>query len=356
MTLLVFLDAEWRWARIDAAGVTHGGLTQGTGVPEAGADEKVIAVVPGDAVVIHWVDLPALAPAQTLAAARLLAADVSGSASDADHVAIGAANADGQRPLALVDRTRMASWLARLAGIGIDPDRMIPAPLLLPLPDTGVAMMTEADQLLVRGPHLALAGEPALVDLLVGDAERHWITAAQYDASLEARAAAAIDLRQGEFVRTRRWRPRPGQWRRLALIAAAIPLVWVATQATLWLRESLAADRVEAQLVDAARRLLPRGALVDAGSAQAKVALRLSRLGGGDTGFVAMAAPLLASIEARPDLRIVSLNHAGPSGLSMVVEAPTPADQAALAAVPGVRVGPPRDDGGKTLVTVWLVR
>lgn len=351
MTLLVFLDAEWRWVRIGAGGVTHG-----TGIPDVGLEESVTAVVPGDTVVIHWVDLPALAPAQALAAARLLAADVSGSASDADHIAIGTATGDGQRPLALVDRTRMANWLARLAGIGIVPDRMVPEPLLLPLPDTGVAVMTSGDQLLVRGPHLALAGEPALVDLLIGDAERHWVTGAQYDASLEARAGAAIDLRQGEFAVTRRWRPRPGQWRRLALLAAMIPLVWVATQATLWLRESLAADRTETQLVDAARRLLPRGTLVDAGSAQAKVALRLARLGGGDTGFTALAAPLLAGIEARPDVRVVSLTHAGTSGLSIVVEAPTPADQEALAAIPGVRVTPPREDGGKTLVTLWLVR
>jgi general secretion pathway protein L len=351
MTLLVFLEAEWRWARIAATGVSHG-----TGVPARDTDETVTAVVPGDAVVIHWVDLPALAPAQALAAARLLAADVSGSAGEADHVAIGAANADGQRPLALVDRARMASWLARLAGIGIEPDRMIPAPLLLPLPDSGVAVMADGEQMLVRGPHLAMAGEAPLVDLLIGDAERHMVSAAQYDASLEARAAAAIDLRQGEFALQRRWRPQPGQWRRLLLLAAAIPMLWLATEATRWWRESLAADRAEAQLVDTARRLLPRDTLVDAGSAQAKVALRLARLGGGDTGFAALAAPVLAAIEARPELRVVSLTHAGTSGLSMVVEAPTPADQAALAAIPGARVGPPRDEGGKLLVTVWLLR
>jgi general secretion pathway protein L len=77
--------------------------------------------------------LPALAPAQALAAARLLAADVSAGPVEALHVALGPVEPDGWRALALVDTTVMQGWMARLAMAGMTPDGMVPAPLLLPL-------------------------------------------------------------------------------------------------------------------------------------------------------------------------------------------------------------------------------
>ena len=75
---LLFLPDDGRrwWLRLGS----DGSASRGDGWPDAAdpaSPSETIAVVPGDHVALHWVDLPPVAPAQTLAAARLLAADVS---------------------------------------------------------------------------------------------------------------------------------------------------------------------------------------------------------------------------------------------------------------------------------------
>lgn len=350
MMLLVHFDPDWHWLRIGASSASSG-----EGIPIVGADELVIAVAPGDAVALHWVELPNLAPAQALAAARLLASDVSASSDGADHVAIGAAGSDGRRLLAIVDATRMAGWLARLAGAGIDPAHLVPEPLLLPLPETGVSVMPRGDQWLVRGPQLGLAGEPALIDAIAGAGPRQTVTPTDYENGLAARAVAAIDLRQGGFARSRQWLARPAELGRLALLAALVPALWIAGDMAQWWRHSLAADRAEARLVDNARSALPRGTVVTASTARAQLERRLAQKGAG-AGFAAHAARLLQVIEANPELRLVSLNYGASAGLSAVVEAPTPAAVAALGKIPGARVGQARDVDGAKMVAVTVPR
>ena len=356
---LLFLPDDGRrwWLRLGS----DGSAKRGNGWPDAAdpaSPSETIAVVPGDHVALHWVDLPPLAPAQALAAARLLAADVSATPVDSTHVAIGDSIGNARRPLALVDAALMAGWMADMAAAGIDPDRIIPATLLLLPPADGVAVRADGETWLVRGHDRAFAAEPELAALLIGDAPISRISADDWGAGLPAALAlAGIDLRQGSFARPRRWQVDTGQLRRAAIIALAIIGTLVATSAATILRHDLAADTAERDLADAARAVLPRDTVV--GDARAQVTARLASLGGG-SGFTALAAPLLAAMRDRPGVALDGLNYAPSTGLVAVLVAPDARDRAAIAdaiAASGVavRIGTPRDDGGRVLVDLVVM-
>ena len=356
-TLLFLPDNGHRWWLQVAA---DGSTRRGDGWPESpdpATTAETIAVVPGAPVALHWVELPPLAPAQTVVAARLLAADVSATPVDITHVAIGDSRGDARRPLALVDKALMAGWLAELAAAGIDPDRIVPATLLLPPPPTGVAVLADGAQWLVRGQESAFAAESDLALLLIGDTPVTTLDPDAWCAGLPAAlAAAGLDLRQGDFARPRRWRIDTARLRRAAVFALAIAGTLLATGATSILRHNLAAADAERELADAARAVLPRDTVI--GDARAQVAARLDSLGGG-TGLTTLAAPLLTAVRDRPGVSLDSLNYAGPNGLSAVLVAPDVGDRAAITAMieaAGVkaRMGVPRDDSGRVLVDLMV--
>ncbi len=366
MILAIHLGPSPHWQASDgSAGV-------GLAVPDAARTGRIVAIAPGEAVALHFVVLPDLAPAQTLAAARLLAADVAGGSLEGTHVAIGARLADGTRPLALVAAAVMRGWLADLAAAGLAVDALVPEPLLLPLPEgDAIAAHLTPTRWVLRGAGLATAAEPDLARLLVG--ERPLIAA---DAPLPWRrepidkrqdplpppcgegdsrspqgggrgqAVALplpIDLRQGEFARVRRWRAQAARLRRLGWLAAASLAVFVAGEAAATWRASVAADRAALELADAARAALPRGSVITA--PRADVAARLAALGGG-SGFAGATAALEAALETEPRAAIVELAWSPAAGLVATIAAP-PATAATLTAAvqrPGlaVRTGPVR--------------
>jgi hypothetical protein len=57
---LVFVDDD-RWLRLTDAGVTRGAGLATLPALDPGLATETIAVVPGEAVTLHWVELPALA-------------------------------------------------------------------------------------------------------------------------------------------------------------------------------------------------------------------------------------------------------------------------------------------------------
>lgn len=347
---LVFLDEAPSWLRLDGDSV----VARGAGWPVA--DAPVIAVVPGESVVLHWVELPPLAPAQALAAARLLAVDVSAAPLDQLHVALGTVEADGRRPLALVDRAMMAEWLTRLALAGINNVALVPLPLLLPLPAEGVTLLAEDGLWTVRGAGLGFTAEAGLAEMMLGAMPRQTIDKADFVAGLGGRLAALpLDLRQGQFAEQSPSRLDGTRVRRLALLAGAALALWLANDVAGLLRNSLAADRAEVELADAARAALPRGTTLT--DPRGQVAARLARLGGG--GFAGVAAPLVGAVRDRPGMALQSLRYTPDAGLVAVVAVPAATDGAALAqavAAAGLSAtpGPARAMDGATLVDLTV--
>jgi general secretion pathway protein L len=330
--LLLFLHREGGiegWIRI-AAGVV---AARGAGLD--GADEHrlapVVAVAPGEAVSLRWLELPAgLSLLQAAGAARLMAAELSAQPIGELHVAVGSDSGEGgARCVGLVPMETMRDWLAELEGAGFDADRIVPETLLLPTPEEGIVTWDTGPLHLYRGQEEAFAAEAELADLLLAGRTALPLDAESFASGLApALDQAPLDLRQGPFARRREWRLAPARARRLALMTAALLLVSLAIQVVAIARYTLAADSAEAETRRIAAAALPRSPGVAVTGAA--LTQRLSELRGGGAGFGATAGALLDAVKGTPNVELSGLAFAPDGVLRATVQADSPAAIEAL--------------------------
>jgi general secretion pathway protein L len=286
-----------------------------------------ILVVPGADCRVLWLDLPARNALQAVAAARLLAADHVAAAMETQHVAVAPPAADdAERLVVCVETGRMREWLDRAAALGIVPDAMVPAPLLLPEPaDVATVTMAEYEaQWLVRGAGLAFAADPVLASHVIGDRARD--LAADSDAILAAGAPVPpIDLLQHAFARAPARRDGWAAWRRAAFLGGTLavsPLLVLAAQA---IHHARAAGALEMQARALASTALPSLAATDAPLPALQA--RLADLHAGDAfarttpallGAVAAAGAGLDSLSFNGDTLVATVVHDSPAELARV--------------------------------------
>lgn len=303
MTTLLFLPfgaTGYRWMRIAESHV----VAEGEGIPET--DDDMIAVAPADAVTLHWAELPARSPAQATAAARMLAAEASASPLAELHVAVGD-EGGADRPIGVVGAVTMRDWLAALAQAGVDPVALVPAPLLLPRPETGYARAELGGSGIVRGPSSGFADEARLTELMTGGAAPVTIDRAALETALMAAVAAPpLDLRQGAFARRRRFAIDWRLVRRLVVLGGLILAVTLAISLVRIAKYSFGADALEAKADAVARAGLPRGETVT--DAARQLDERLSRVRGPGLGFSTTTAAIFAVVRGVPGTEITALD------------------------------------------------
>ncbi|WP_310475129.1 type II secretion system protein GspL [Sandarakinorhabdus sp.] len=296
-TLLVTLAPTPRWQRLDGARQ----IAAGDGWPMPDAATPLVLAVPGEAVALHWLDLPDLAPAQAAAAARMALADRL--AQSDPHIAV--APGSGPRAVAVVARDAMALWLAEAARAGWKPASLIPDPLLLPAPASGWAVAQAGERLLARSASAAFAAEAELAAAMIGT-----------DATMAVRPSLPetlpLDLLVGDYAPETRWRPDAGQLKRLALLAAAVVGLWLGGDLAALLRARSAASAANAQLVALAPST--NGGTDD--GVAALVALQAqARQRGAAGGLAALAGPVVQAIGMRPGAGLASLGYTPAGGL-----------------------------------------
>jgi general secretion pathway protein L len=340
-TRLVFVDggaAPGPWLLLEGDRVVDRG-DAASALPAAAA---TVLVVPGEEVVVRWLDLAqGLAPAQAAAAARLMLADASAEPLASLHVAVGRAES-GLTPAALVPAARMAHWLAAAAEAGLDPELVVPAPFLLQPPDSGFVRRDLGDVSDYRGPAAAFTLEPELANTVTGGAPVELIEAAAFESGLGPLVAdPVVSLRQGPFARRRQWRVERGRVRRIAVFAIALALLSLAVQVVTILGYTFAADRAQAEA----------DALAVSGSA-----------GGPDSapGFGASASLLFEAVRATPNAELARLEYRADGTLVATVTTDSPATLAALQArleTSGLAVTPGRrGNAGGRAATELTVR
>jgi general secretion pathway protein L len=311
-------------------------------------------VVPGSDVAIHWGAIPdTLSPPQALGAARIMAAEVSAQPAETAHVAVGPqADAEGERPLAIVSRETMDGWLAKAAELGLDPDIVVPEPMLLAPPENVVRLFKRAGLDNVRGAKCAFAAEPEIATLLVGDEPVETVGAEAFDRGLGALLdAGVLNLRQGDYAKRRRWKIESGLVKRLALIGAAILLVTLLIQLTMIARYSFAADGLEREAAARARDAIPGN--VEIIDPEAQLRERLYQAGGGP-GYGEIASAAFVAIRDTAGVELQSMIYAQDGSLQIVAAAPGQPELTALQqrmAQAGLIVTPGavRDGGGRQI-------
>lgn len=365
--LLIYLDEHTEiegWLHLrDGQVVARGAGLEGlpsAAEPEGGEAIRQVAVVPGDTVTVHWLEVPAgLAPAQAVAAARLMAADVSTQPLADMHVAVGAEADDrAERAVALVPALTMAGWLGRLQASGIDPDLMVPEPLLLPEPEEGFVRYDRGDKPVYRGKADAFAIEPELAEVIVADSPIAKVSPDEYETGMAAALAEpAVNLRQGAFAKRRRWRIDWPTVKRLILLAVAILLVTLAIQIAAILRYTYAADALEAEARRLAGTAVP-GADT-AADPRARLIQRLADVRGAGAGYGSVVSALYAAVNATPNVEVTQLAYESDGSLRATVAADSPATLTALQERIGAtgftaQMGQPRMGGGRQMADVTV--
>lgn len=333
---------------------------------ETRAAERVVLVAPGEAVALHWIELPDLAPEQARAAARLLAADVAAEPLERLHVAVGAAEdaagagAMRARPMAMVASAALAGWLAQAQENALDPDHVVPEPLLIPPPadDAGERHWLRDDGLIVaRGAASAHVAEPALAALVADGGAQPIGDDAFEDGLATALAAMPLDLRQGAFARRRRWRLDWALARRLAMLGGLILAVTLLVQIALIARYRIDAAREDRRAARVAGAALPRDTRL--ADAPAQLRDRLTALRGGGLGFSASAGLLFTAVRDTGGIQLGALAFAPDGTLTATVTAPGAPEIAALTQRLGtaglvVSAGEQRPGGGRQVVELVM--
>jgi general secretion pathway protein L len=294
--------------------------------PVTGTPVRVAAIVPGEAVALHWLEVQTgLAPAQAAAAARLMAAEVSAQPLGDMHVAVGPEVEDSPlRAVALVPAVTMEGWLGKLQAQALDPDVVLPEPLLLRPPSQGYVRHERGGLPLYRGATDAFSVEPELAELIVAEAPVASLDEEAFEGGLaDAVAYPVVNLRQGAFAKRRRWAIEWALVRRLAKLTFALLVVTLAIQVAAIFRYTLEADALELEANRIAASALQRSGPVTDGPRQLE--RRLSELRGSGPGYSALAAAIFGAVRGTPNVELTALNFDQSGALRATVQADSPA-------------------------------
>jgi general secretion pathway protein L len=165
--LLVRLPADPAAAPVWAAVDSGGGLLalpsgDETALAYAAAGRQVALIAPAGEVALFNVGLPAANEARLLQLAPFALEEQVSEDLDDLHFAVGTRDAGtGLVPVAVVDRERVAEWLATAARLGLQPKALFAESDLAPLVPGHVTLLAAHDQLIVRNDRARAVALPA---------------------------------------------------------------------------------------------------------------------------------------------------------------------------------------------------
>lgn len=327
------------WRTAAGRGIGHGeGPPPQPHAPRGKRDvrrHQVVLAVPGVDCTVRWLELRAHTTVQATAAARALLAGQLAVDPEGLHVAVAAHGSDLWLAVA-VDPARMDGWLEQARVLGLLPDCVVPAPLLLPLPTTAVdapaaTVLRGQGHWLVRGDRMAFAAEPSLVAQILTPYQQ--VPLADPGAAMAASAAdPAVDLRQGRYAPRNPAAGGSASWRRARQLALATLALALLSPIFLAAAHHWHAARLERQAAHEATNALPTPDAIDSISTL-RTRLAATRM---TTDFNSAMAALLSAIEQSPAASLDALSwhdgrlsatveHAGGASLQPLAAALPPA-------------------------------
>lgn len=269
-------DGSSEWARVADDGRLLDGPREGLPAVADAGEDRIVALAPGEAVLLTEATVPTRNPAKLRRALPYALEDGLVGDVTEQHVAAGPPGPEGRVAAAVVARQRLDGWLARLAEAGLEPDAMVPEPLALPLDGDGATVLFEDGRAVARiGARDGFACETSLLGALEtlpgtrayrapGADEppaEYRPTRSLDEPVLQWLAGGAgerpLDLLQGEYRPRRRGRAA----RRLWVAAAALVLAWGVLELGLlaadYLRLKQANERLDARVESVFRDSFP---------------------------------------------------------------------------------------------------
>lgn len=309
-------EGEPLWMRVVDGAVAQSGRgvnwLAACGLSALPADAMVMLVPPAAMVTLRWAAYPQLAPRQGRAAARL-AALADGIVPSDQLFAAADENDDPARPhvVAVAARSDMQHWLLWAQHHGLDPDIIVPAPLLLPEPVEAFVRGSLDGEVVLRGKDVAFGGD--LASVLAADAAIEDVPADLLQArAVEALERPPLDLRQGDFAKRVRRVADKAVLRRILLWSGLILLISLLISLTVLVRQHVAASNLDAESLALARQVVPGAD--DLTQAEAEIERQLAARGAGAYAFTAPVAGLLSALQEAPGVSMMALSR-DPDGM-----------------------------------------
>jgi general secretion pathway protein L len=288
--------ADPLWMRVADGEMVQGGSgaewLRATGMARLPDHCTVMLVPPAGLTALHWIAHPDMPPRQGRAAARLEA--LTASIGPADTLMAAAnENDDPERPhiVAVASRADMQHWLLWAQHHGLDPDLVVPAPLLLPEPEQGYVAGMIGGAPLLRGRDLGLPAEEGLAGAIAnGDDIATLGAEAVNRAAIAALDNPPINLRQGDFAKRTARSIDKQQLARIAVWVGFIALISLIIAIIAIVRTNADTSRLDAESIALAHKVLP--AANDPDLANRELDARLAERGAGAYVFSGPVAGL----------------------------------------------------------------
>ncbi len=261
-TRLLFLsrarEADAQCLIVNEAGALVGRETLRAGGSAIPAPMPTIAIVAGEDISVRWIELATATEVQAVNAASLLLKDDIAGLRESLHIAVGSTDRDGFRPVCVIERARMQSYVERVKLLGVKPYAMVPDHLMLPVPEGDALALVERNGVqIVSGRRLAFSAEPDLAaQILAGKTVQRIEGEAETARAFAAGAKAyPVDLLQQDFSRSHEARLGPRDLRRVAVLAAVLLLSPIVLWTAGYLRHEGSARALEAQAAAIAQQV-----------------------------------------------------------------------------------------------------
>lgn len=348
------------WGLFDADGTALEG--PGDGLPEAAraTNARVVALAPGESVLLTQAVVPTRNPARLrralpYAVEDRLAADV-----DTLHVAAGPRAAGGAIATAVVARSRLEQWLEALRQAGLEPDAIVPEPLALPLEAGTHTLLVENGRVVVRlAEARGFAGEAALLDAVTpeprcpvvvheagearlpevwnGNARRQRFQGPALALLARGATDCSLNLMQGDYPPRRHARGTGRLWR----VAAALLLAWGVLELGLSAFDAWRLERqsreLQASIESVFTETFPGARVVDP---RAQMTQQLRTLGADRGDALMLLRRVAPALQAQPSVSLQSAEFRdGVLTLALTASSLAELDrlQAAVAGRPGLR-------------------
>jgi general secretion pathway protein L len=332
IVMLPLFDGEaLGWWRIEQGAIAARGQDAdpfgASGFDPSAPDARIMALVPTAATTVNWRDFSGLKPAQAITAACV---EQRRASIDAKTVhcaaAVDAVLASESAVLpvlcATIDAGRLAEALTRLQSLGLDPDQIVPAGLILPAPASGLTEGLIGTDVALRARRAVLPDEPSLRALIGGDQPVVRLTPDEIDTALLATFAdPPLNLRTGAFAPARpRIAVSPRDWRLIGALVLALLLTTLAIALVYLVKYNNGVSRYDAMARAKLQQVLPGES--DPSNGEARLDARLAASAQGARSFSASAAVLFDAVKATPAASLRSFNRTADGGIAATVVAP----------------------------------